>query len=102
MLLEVDGLETSWDGHETIWHGELGQHNDDDYSSTQPHALCRLSDPEQFRRYDSSGMGRGDDYRATSSSSIINNDVDKLFTVNSSKVTETSTTSSDQTSNPYI
>ena len=52
MLLEVDGNDIEWDGHE-------GEFDFDEHADTLPFALQRLSSPGEVRNYDSSGMGPG-------------------------------------------
>ena len=65
MLLDIDGLSGEWkDGIPlSDWLGELGEHDDnfalDD--SAVPNAIKRLSANLNYRMYDTSGMGVGDD-----------------------------------------
>jgi hypothetical protein len=59
MLLDIDGLDREWEkGIATDWEGELGEHNSGDVSNF---AVCRLRSPQERRRYDSTGMGPGND-----------------------------------------
>lgn len=51
-LLETDGLDAEWDG-------SFGEHDDRDIQTVP--ALKRLNDRVAARKYDSSGMGRGND-----------------------------------------
>ena len=52
MLLEEDGLTVNW-------AGEAGLFDFDNNSEDIPFALSRLNNPGEVRRYDSSGMGPG-------------------------------------------
>lgn len=53
-LLEIDGLDSKWD-----WTGELGEHEERDIRNVP--ALSRLNNLAAARKYDSSGMGHGND-----------------------------------------
>ena len=52
MLLEVDGNDIEWDGHE-------GKFDFDEHADRIPFALQRLCSPGEVRTYDSSGMPPG-------------------------------------------
>ena len=56
MLLEVDGLDTPWDGMKipsSEWDGELGNLD----SSDLPLAMRRIFSPAEIRVYDTSSTG---------------------------------------------
>ena len=77
-LLEVDGLDEQWEnGHtQSDWLSEMGDHNPSDQATS--FALQRLASPSQFRSYDSSSMGIGNDRHV-----LNNNDTEEDEPLNS-------------------
>ena len=71
-LLEVDGLALGWEnGVRSNWEVEA-----DDHRNT-PFALTRLHKPSQKRRYDLSGMGKGNDVEWNEEGVELTDDIDK-------------------------
>jgi hypothetical protein len=68
-LLEVDGLDDRWDqGVPSTWEGELGDFEEGDVRThSAPYAIQTLNSPAEFRNFDLSGMGAGNDCDETSS-----------------------------------
>jgi hypothetical protein len=68
-LLEIDGLDDKWEqGVPSIWEGELGNFEEGDVRNhALPSAIQMLNSPAEFRNFDLSGMGAGDDCDETSS-----------------------------------
>jgi hypothetical protein len=65
MLLDIDGFTGEWKNGILVsdWLGELGDH-DNDFSlddTAVPNAIKRISTNLNFRNYDTSGVGLGDD-----------------------------------------
>ena len=65
MLLDIDGFSGEWKNGIPVseWLGELGEHDDDVpiHDTSIPNAIKRLTTNLNFRNYDTSGMGVGED-----------------------------------------
>ena len=68
-LLEVDGLDDRWEqGVPSTWEGELGDFEEGDVRThAAPSAIQTLNSPAEFRNFDLSGMGAGNDCDENSS-----------------------------------
>jgi hypothetical protein len=67
-LLEIDGLDDKWEqGVPSSWEGELGNFEEGDVRHyALPSAIQTLNSTAEFRNFDLSGMGAGDDHAETS------------------------------------
>ena len=57
MFLQYDGND------EDVWASDWGDFTEEDLDNVVPFAVQRLFNPSQIRAYDTSGNGRGNDYR---------------------------------------
>ncbi|KAG7342192.1 DDE superfamily endonuclease [Nitzschia inconspicua] len=77
-LLEVDGLDKSWNsGVPSEWQGDLGKHDDCDVRYI-PRPIRRLLSPQQRRNYDTSGMGIGGDMMKEQNHEVVPNIVERV------------------------
>ena len=79
-LLDIDGLSGEWKNGVPLsdWLGELGQHKNEYALNNQniPNAIKRLTTNLNFRNYDSSGMGPGDDIQDIIHCNLTAQDID--------------------------